>query len=248
MPNTPDERSAPKASDKLSVGRKPLVRIANSPAGIVLRNLLSAMYRGGNDAEEDYQRLLKEASRHAEEVLVEIARAFADCGFKDYPFRLALVQVATALRHPAALAFFASVVKTPIPEEQSPNPHSFSTVAEETIVRTMAVDGVSAHAAEGNDRAKNLLIDFVRLPSFSIRRAAVQGLLLTTQEGDIRERIKYILPENQHFLLDLRKVHVSEVPQVKDPTRHLKERLREGKIPSPPRFPEGDENGSPKAY
>src|SRR3712207_8247200 len=49
---------------------------------------------------------------------------------------------------------FRSFVRTPIPLERSKDSHSFSTVAEETILRTTAVDGVEQLAAEGNDDAR----------------------------------------------------------------------------------------------
>ncbi len=248
MPNSPDNRSAPKASDILYGKRKNQIQISKSPSGILLRNFLDSMYRQGDNAEEEYQRLQKELTDHAEEVLVEIARASNDCVEQDYAFRLALVQVAAALRHPGALPFFASIVKTPIPSEKSQDPHSFSTVAEETIIRTMAIDGIAEHAKSGNESALNLLIECIKLPSFSIRRAAIQGIFSTNQADQLKERIKDLLPEDQHFLLNLRRVSVREVPQVKDPTSHLSTKLPEGRVPTPPNFPEENENKTPKAY
>lgn len=241
-------RSAPTIDDKLSGKRISQTRISSSPAGIRLHNFLRVIYSVGDKAEEEYQHALKELSEHAEEVLAEIARASANCDEKDYSLRLALVQTASALRNPAALPFLANIVKTPIPEEQSADPHSFSTVAEETIIRTTAVDGIAEHAKKGDERAIGLLMEFIKIPSFSIRRAAVHGLLSTKQAEEYREKIKCLLPEDQQFILDLRKVHVDEVPQIKDPTRHLKKRLREGRVPEPPKLLEELESKPPKAY
>ncbi len=62
------------------------------------------------------------------------------------------------------------------------------------------------------------------------------------------KRIKDLLPEDQHFLLNLRRVSVREVPQVKDPTSLLSTKLPEGRVPTPPNFPEENENKTPKAY
>jgi hypothetical protein len=52
------------------------------------------------------------------------------------------LRAAAELQHPAALPFLFNLVLTPIPPEESPDPHSFSTVAEETILRTTAVEGI----------------------------------------------------------------------------------------------------------
>jgi hypothetical protein len=248
MPTKSDDRGAPATGDELSGKRPTRVRISASPAGVRLRNFLNVVYSLGDNAEEDYQRALRELSEYAEEVLAEIARASADCHEQDYPLRLALVQTAVSLRHPAALPYLANLVKTPIPEEQSGDPHSYSTVAEETIIRTTAVDGIAEHAKNDDERAVALLMEFLRIPSFSIRRAAVYGLLATKNAEEYREKIKCSLPEDQQFILDLRKTAVRDIPQVKDPTRHLKHRMQEGKIPAPPRLTEEPEGGAPKAY
>jgi hypothetical protein len=50
---------------------------------------------------------------------------------------------------------------TPIPPERSKNPHSFSTVAEETILRTTAIEGIKYLAADGSEAAIESLFDFL---------------------------------------------------------------------------------------
>jgi len=240
---------APRVEDILSGQRPSLARISESPAGIRLNNLLQVIAGLGDDAEEEYQRALKDVREDPEEVLVEVAQASSDCCEHDYPLRMALVQIATELRHPATLPYLANIIKTPIADEKSQDPHSFSTVAEETIIRTAAVDGVAELARDGDERASRLLMEFVRLPSFSIRRAAVMGLLATKDADQFREEIKSMLPDDQQFILEMRRIEVREAPQVMDPTRHLRDKLREGRIAVPPKLArdsDGD-NGPPRA-
>lgn len=248
--STTSNGSAPFVDDSLSGRRHSLARMSESPAGIRLTSLLQAMYSLGDQAEEEYQMILKEAREAPEELLVEIAQASAGCHEQDYPLRMALVQVAAELRHPATLPYLANTSKTPIADEQSRDPHSFSTVAEETIIRTAAIDGVAELAKDGDERAQRLLMDCVRLPSFSIRRAAIMGLLALRDADHYREEIKSLLPADQHFILEMRKVDVKDVPQVKDPTRHLRDRLREGKLSAPPKLDlDGQsDDGPPKTY
>jgi hypothetical protein len=79
----------------------------------------------------------------------------------DYPTRWAHVHAASELRHPAALPFLRNLILTPIPPEESPDPHSFSTVGEETILRTTAVEGIG-YLARGRADATEMLFEALR--------------------------------------------------------------------------------------
>ena len=127
---TDSNSSPPRADDALSGKRRSLARISESPAGIRLHNLLQVISGVGDEAEEEYQRALKDVREDLEEILVEVAQASAGCHEHDYPLRMALVQIATELSHPATLPYLANIIKTPIADEKSADPHSFSTVAE----------------------------------------------------------------------------------------------------------------------
>ena len=144
-----------------------------------------------------------------------------------------------AARHPAALPFLRNLILTPIPPEESPDPHSFSTVAEETILRTTAVEGVG-YLARDRANAVGTLFEALRQPSLSVRRAAVQSLLGSRRGRKLRAQISNALPEEQRFLLDLKAVNVRDVPQVTNPERHLSEAGRRGGIAPAPSLP-GDE-------
>ena len=224
---------APRASDVLREPVRPHARPADSPAGILLQNFLVAMSGTGDDAEDEYRRALSDMRKRAEMVLVEIARAQSDCDRRNHPARWAHVHAAAELRHPAALPFLLDVVLTPIPPEEAPDPHSFSTVAEETILRTTAVEGIG-YLAQNRSDAVEALFECLKQPSLSIRRAAVQSLLKSSRAKTMRARIANALPEDQRFLLDLKTPDVREVPQVKRPERHLSEAgRRAGAAPAP---------------
>jgi hypothetical protein len=149
------------------------------------------------------------------------------------PHRHALVQVAAALRHDASLPFLSVVVSSEIPKEQLEETHSFSTVAEETIIRMSAVDGISALAREGNKQAIETLLSFLKIPSFSIRRASVTGLLEARVGRSLRRKMQSLIPEEQHFIFDLKKTSVREAVQVKDPRRHLAKDAQDFREPKP---------------
>jgi hypothetical protein len=195
------------------------------------------MNAGGDDAEEQYRAALKEIQAQADVVMVEIARTENDCDRRDYPLRWALTHAASELRSSATLPFLRNLVLRPIPPEESSDPHSFSSVAEETILRTTAVEGVGQLALRDNRAALEALFEFLRVDSLSVRRAAVRSLLSTPRGRRLRQRIMSLLPEDQRFLLELQPMDAGDVPQIKRPQRHLSEKGRRARIPSPPGLP-----------
>jgi len=234
--------AAPSASDTLGRPEHRQALPLDSPARTLLRNFFAAMSAPDEDAADQYRRALTDLRKHADLVLVEIARGHCECNPRDYPTRWAHVYAASELRHPAALPFLRNLVLTPIPPEESLDPHSFSTVAEETILRTTALEGIGFLAKNRAD-ATEALFEALRQSSLSVRRAAVQSLLATARGRKLRARISKALPEEQQFLLDLKAIHVSDVPQVRNPERHLSETGRRGGIAPAPSLP-GDEGNA----
>ncbi len=235
----PPTARPPQASDALNVRPRHRKIGSGSPAGVALANAVAAMNRHGDDAEDELKQALENLRRQADAAIVEIARETRDCGERDYPTRWALVHLAAELRHPAALPFLRNLVETPIPPEGSRDPHSFSTVAEETILRTTAVEGIGALAAERkNARATETLWELLEQPSLSIRRAVVQSLYAAAGRSKrVRDRMTKLLPQEHVFLLDLKAVDVRDVPQIARPQRHLSESGRQERTPAPPERP-----------
>lgn len=181
---------------------------------------LAVMNATGEDVEGEYQAVLEEMRKDAAEIVIALAKAEQSCDRPDYPLRWALVYAATQLQHEATLPYFRNLLLTPIPPEQSEMPHSFSTVREETILRTTAIEGLGHLAAQGHRRAIDILFEALDISSISVRRAAVQALLAT--DANLRETIRERLPQDFHYLLDLKSPHVSDVPQVRNPRKYLR--------------------------
>lgn len=237
MSNSTNDNS-PMANDFDSlIVREAAQRQSLSPIGELVRQVLVTMNASGDDAEETYQRSVAAMREHSAGAVIEIARLECMCPASDYATRSALVYAACELEHRAALPLLKSVVLTPIPPEQNSDFHA-STVAEETIIRTTAVDGVAILARKGEKDVIDLLFEFLEIPSISIRRAAVQGLLASPQGDDLRGRVAECLPKNQRFLLDLKKLDVQEAAQIKEPQRHLSQKGREDRKPAAPDFNE----------
>ncbi|MCH8297886.1 MAG: hypothetical protein IH873_07445 [Chloroflexi bacterium] len=187
----------------------------------LINNLVDLTYSAGDDAEAAHRTVREELHAQADEAVIELARLEADCDRHAYPRRWALIYVAAQLEHDATLPFLRKVVLTPIPLEESPNPHFSSTVKEETVLRTAAVEGIGALAMRGNARATESLFEFLSIDSISIRRASVQTLLAV--DKGMRDRIAEYLTPDSRYLLDVRPLAVTDVPQVDDPRKHLRE-------------------------
>lgn len=213
-------------------------KLSYSPAGQLLVNYLATINAVGDDADERYNFAVTAIREKANDVIIEIARQENHCRARDYVTRWGLIYAATELNHSAALPFFRSVVLTPIPPEESSDPHSFSTVAEETILRTTAVDGVARLAAEGRKEAVEALFEFLHVPSLSIKRAAIQGLMGVKQGESLRGRIEERLCPEDRFLLDIRPIDVRKATQIGDPERDLSDQGRKANTPIAPDLPD----------
>lgn len=224
-------KSPPHLDDALAAKRASALPGASSFATLIGR-YLAVMNAGGEDVEREYQAVLEEMRKDAAEVVVALAKAEAGSDRAAYPLRWALVYAATQMKHEAALPYFRNLVLTPIPPEHSARAHSFSTVREETILRTTAIEGLGYLAAQGHRQAVDALFEALDIPSISIRRAAVQALLAA--DSSLRERIRERLPQDFSFLLDLKTPQVAEVQQVQNPRKHLHERAERLKQSRPP--------------
>jgi len=224
-------KSPPHVDDALAPKRA-IAPPGTSPFATLIGRYLAVMNAAGEGVESEYQAVLEEMRKDAAEVIVALAKAEECCDRSDYPLRWALVYAATQIKHEAALPYFRNLVLTPIPPEQSEMPHSFSTVREETTLRTTAIEGLGHLAAQGHRRAVGALFEALDIPSISVRRAAVQALLAA--DSSLRERIMERLPRDFRYLLDLKTPHVSEVQQVQNPRKHLRKRSERLKKSPPP--------------
>lgn len=169
----------------------------------------------GDDAEKQYRKRLKLLRKRADEVLAAvggeegIVAAPADA----YLDRWSLVQLVNDLRTPGSLGLLKAVLHDEIPEERSNDPHSFTTVGEEVMIRTTAIDGLERLARKGSEDATEILLDVLNHDVFSIRRAATQALVATEDSRTI-ERVKEVLAERgEEELLRIGRTPVQKVPQ-----------------------------------
>lgn len=166
----------------------------------------------GEQAETCYQKALDGLARRSKEVINALAEEYERLEARHYLDRWALIQLMAELRHEAALEPADRLLSSRIPEEQSRDPHSFTTVGEEVMIRTTAVEAVTRMAADGSARALDILLRHAGHENFSVKRAAIQGYLAYGGE-QARATLLKTLPERDHHILDIQRVDVRQVPQ-----------------------------------
>jgi len=166
----------------------------------------------GERAEACYQRALDGLARRSREVVKALAEEYERLDTRHYLDRWALLQLMAELKDEGALDAIDRLLSSRIPGEQSTDPHSFTTVGEEVMIRTTAVEAATRMAADGSGRALEVLLRHVGHENFSVKRAAIQGYLQHGGE-QARDTLLKALPERDHRILDIQRVDVRKVPQ-----------------------------------
>jgi hypothetical protein len=167
----------------------------------------------GEDAEENYRRAVLGLKKHADEALDIIAAEYETLPEERYLDRWSLVQLLSDLRNPRAVKVLNRIIGSRIPPEKFKQSHDFSTVTEEVIIRTTAVEGVARLSADDLVEARKVLLRYAGHRMFSIRRASVQGLMETGTDEDRKELRAKLKKAGQEGLLKIRRLDVQQVPQ-----------------------------------
>lgn len=173
---------------------------------------INRMGGAGEQAEACYQQALDGLARRAKEVVKALAEEMDRLEESGYLDRWSLVQLMAEMKHESALEALDRLLASKIPDERSSDPHSFTSVGEEVMIRTSAVEAATRIAADGSERARELLLRHASHENFSVKRAAIQGYLAHGGEG-AREVLLKQLPERDHFILGIQRVDVRQVPQ-----------------------------------
>jgi hypothetical protein len=133
----------------------------------------------GDDAEDHYQRALDALRQRGDAALPVILAAYEGLPEDGYLDRWSLVHLLSELRSPQATTALNRIVTSRIPPERAKESHDVSTVSEEVMIRTTAVEGLVRLSADGVEGARKALLRHAGHRMFSIRRACVQGLVET---------------------------------------------------------------------
>jgi hypothetical protein len=209
--------------------------------GAILRRYATAISDPGVD-ETRLAALGQELAGASAEVMPALAETWRATPEQEIGLRWALVYSA-AVAGPAAVPFLREVVLAPVPPERSPDPHSYSTRAWDSIVRSRAVGGLESLAAAGAPGAESALFECLSHELFSVRALSAVALVSLPGGVERRERVRRALPEAERSVIGIQRVRVSVVPQIRDPRKHLASPV--GHWPAPPPSPRGERAAQP---
>lgn len=197
-----------------------------------LLETLGAMTAGGPEADQVYSDTLGRL-RDNEELIGVVLETLEALEESAYLERWALLQLAIDLEHPATGEYLAEFVRRPIPEERAEDPvHGVSTVTEEVILRTTAIEGLARLFRRDVD-STDVLLEIVGSSDYVAMRRAAWFALSDAGRDDAVERARALLDESEFgWIAGLRRIPVQEAEQ-QDPSRIDPTRPPRGDIPAP---------------
>jgi hypothetical protein len=167
----------------------------------------------GEDAEDNYQRALEALRGRAEEAVDVLFAEYEAMAEEKYLDRWALVHLLSELRTPSTAKAFNRIITSRIPAEKAKESHDISTVTEEVMIRTTAVEGLVRLSAEEVEEARSVLLRHAGHRMLSIRRACAQGLMETGGDDDKRALRALMKERGEERLLRIKRIDVREAPQ-----------------------------------
>jgi HEAT repeat protein len=174
---------------------------------------VNRMGGSGEQAEDRYQRALAPLRERAGEVVDVVFAEYEAQPEESYLDRWSLVYLLSELRDPGAVQPLNRIITSRIPGEKAKESHDVSTVTEEVMIRTTAVEGLVRLSADGVEEARKVLMRHAKHQRLSIRRACVQGLMETGEDADRKELRALLKERGDEGLLKIKRVDVREAPQ-----------------------------------
>lgn len=198
-----------------------------------LGRFVAVLNSANSESDAEYVSSLARLREDKEGVLAEATRLMSETPEGLFALRHSVVLAVSALRDPSALDLLGKVALNPqpLPPKEAPGrrvsvePHEVEHDVEDVVHGTMialdAVDGIEMLADDGHAAALDLLVQVARVDSNAIRGAALTALAARGERREHLQRALSALPTELRHLAGLRRVHVRDVPQIRDPRVHL---------------------------
>lgn len=179
----------------------------------LVADALGRLHADEDGSRRAYGRAVGLLRERTPEVVETVARAEQTAPPGSYPLRWALYHLLADLSDARAIPQLVHAATRPMPpddEESCERPEDG-----EVLVSVMAVEGLERLAGVDRGRSVEALLQVVEAqPHVAIRRAAAHAVLAA--EPDARERLRALLPEEQQYLLDRRRVRAEELTALVD--------------------------------
>jgi hypothetical protein len=146
-----------------------------------------------------------------DETTHELRALYSRAEPSDYSYRWSLLYLASLVKYRGAIGWLIDTAAAAIPAVRHAEPAPCETAADsEVLVRVMATEAVGALMEVDRELAADGLLRIIeRQGHVSVRASAVQ--LLLGARTDLQQRIRQIVPAEQRFILDLKRVRHTEL-------------------------------------
>ena len=215
MDQTPSQTPRSPRSEPDTVSPQPtrLNASATLEAHPTLSPLLSDAVRSLHltDAAGSYKASVA-ALRQTDGAAAYLAKAYQAAPQASYLERWSVATVLGDLQRPDALNALRDIAVSALPKIVGDD--ATQAIAEETMIRVAAVEGIAGQASRNPD-ARAVLLESAKSPVFSVRRAAAQAFLA---RGGARADVEKILAPEERFILDLKTLSATDLPSLQPPT------------------------------
>lgn len=229
------KRSPAKVTDRLQIQSSKSRKRPTEAEGRVL-DAVTRMHFTDERGESIYEEALHTVRERPDEVrraVENLERSSPD----DHQLHWSLYYIVADLELPELAPMLVDGAIRDVPDITEATP-CHSGEEDKILVAVMAVEGLERLARKEPDVAINALIEVVeRQSNVAVRAAAVQAIL--SIRPDAAQDIARLLPDDQRFLLELRRVSVEQltaIPERAAPGRYVH---RSPKLPSDRNAPQG---------
>ncbi len=179
---------------------------------------VDAFHHCASEVDPPYVKAVATLRERPESSAAKLEKDYRALGREYVDARESVLYAASALAHPAILPLLMEVAQQ---SGSGSIHHEGGRAAQESILRTVAVDGIDAIARSGDERATNALVALTSSADRAVQASAVVALKYLPTKTAF-ERLADKLPQDRRYLLNLVRADVREVPQISDPRRHLR--------------------------
>jgi hypothetical protein len=192
---------ADRESDTLTVRESPGAP-GDDETTWLLGQCIRLAHSAGQRSHDEYRNVIRLLLRDPRAAVVAVDR-WIEAAPHDPMLRWSLLYVLAELEDGACLELLERQALRQMPERLRRQGVCEQSADYEELVAVMAIEGVVRLAAAGDtDAVQALLRIITRQDRRSLRRPAAVGLVSVLPE--FRQRVKELLPESEHYVLDLR--------------------------------------------
>lgn len=205
--DTPSEASLPENSIDMSDIFK------NLPHSKKIVSYMNQIEMIGEDSEVKIQAYLNEMKEKPVEFTKSLIDGYKKMPRQMYTERWYAIHTIGELSDASSYEYLLQVTMEKMPQEGSEDTHHFSTVKEETLIKTAAISGIGNLSAQGNKSAETYLLQVASTSTdLNILRSSI-GAYLKGEEQSVEkvDRLKKVVDKQYHDLITYKTTDVSTI-------------------------------------